>query len=114
MNALEVNGLTKIYPRFTLDNVSFEVTEGHVAGLIGRNGAGKSTTLKGMLRLISASGDVMVFGKSTETDEFAVKQVIGYVGGGFRYYPLKTVAAVSKTINPAPTKKRRCASCPRA
>ena len=52
MNALEVKGLTKVYPDFTLDNVSFCVPQGHIVGLIGRNGAGKSTTIKGILRLI--------------------------------------------------------------
>ena len=47
MNALEVRELTKVYPEFTLDKVSFFVKQGHISGLIGRNGAGKSTTIKG-------------------------------------------------------------------
>lgn len=38
MKALEVERLTKVYPKFTLDNVSFSVEEGRIAGLIGRNG----------------------------------------------------------------------------
>ena len=46
MKALEVERLTKVYPKFTLDNVSFSVEEGRIAGLIGRNGAGKSTALR--------------------------------------------------------------------
>ena len=46
MNALEVRELTKVYPEFTLDKVSFFVKQGHISGLIGRNGAGKSTKLK--------------------------------------------------------------------
>ena len=91
MNALEVKGLTKVYPEFTLDKVSFCVPQGHIAGLIGRNGAGKSTTIKGILRLIAAEGAVSVFGKNMNEDETAVKQMIGYVGGGFRYYPINTL-----------------------
>ena len=63
MNALEVTGLTKVYPEFTLDKVSFCVPQGHISGLIGRNGAGKSTTIKGR--------DIM-------KDEMTVKQMIGY------------------------------------
>ena len=39
MNALEVRELTKVYPEFTLDKVSFFVKQGHISGLIGRNGA---------------------------------------------------------------------------
>ena len=63
MNALEVRELTKVYPEFKLDKVSFCVEQGHISGLIGRNGAGKSTTIKSILRLISAEGNVSVFGK---------------------------------------------------
>lgn len=96
MNALKVKNLTKVYPEFTLDNVSFSVPTGHIVGLIGRNGAGKSTTLKGILRLISAEGRVEVFGKDMNEEELAVKQMIGYVGGGFRFYPRNTLLSVRK------------------
>ena len=100
MNALEVNGLTKVYPEFTLDKVSFCVPQGHISGLIGRNGAGKSTTIKGILRLIAAEGNVAVFGRDIIKDEMAVKQMIGYVGGGFRYYPMNTLIAIRKAYGP--------------
>ena len=100
MNALEVKGLTKVYPEFTLDKVSFCVPQGHISGLIGRNGAGKSTTIKGILWLIAAEGDVAVFGRDIIKDEMAVKQMIGYVGGGFRYYPMNTLAAIRKAYAP--------------
>lgn len=100
MNALEVKGLTKVYPEFTLDKVSFCVPQGHIVGLIGRNGAGKSTTIKGILQLIATEGDVAVFGRDIIKDEIAVKQMIGYVGGGFRYYPMNTLAAIRKAYSP--------------
>ena len=100
MNALEVRELTKVYPEFKLDKVSFCVKQGHISGLIGRNGAGKSTTIKGILRLIKAEGNVSVFGKDFFKEEMAVKQMIGYVGGGFRYYPMNTLAAIRKAYAP--------------
>ena len=50
--AIEVQGLTKRYPGFTLDNVSFSVPSGSIVGFIGENGAGKSTTIKAILDLI--------------------------------------------------------------
>ena len=100
MNALEVRGLTKVYPEFKLDKVSFCVKQGYISGLIGRNGAGKSTTIKGILRLIAAEGDVAVFGRDIIKDEMVVKQIIGYVGGGFRYYPMNTLAAIRKAYAP--------------
>ena len=100
MNALEVRELTKVYPEFTLDKVSFFVKQGHISGLIGKNGAGKSTTIKGILRLINAEGSVSVFGKDFLKEEMAVKQMIGYVGGGFRYYPMNTLTAIRKAYAP--------------
>ena len=48
-NALEITGLTKRYPGFTLDHLSFSLPEGCIMGLIGENGAGKTTALKLML-----------------------------------------------------------------
>ena len=44
-NALEITGLTKRYPGFTLDHLSFSLPEGCIMGLIGVNGAGKTTAL---------------------------------------------------------------------
>lgn len=95
MNALEVENLKKVYPLFTLDGISFVVETGQIAGLIGRNGAGKSTTLKSIMRLISSEGTVRVIGKDLSKEEIAAKELIGYVGGGFRFYPSKTLAAVA-------------------
>ena len=42
---LEVRGLRKQYPTFTLDDVAFSLEAGRIMGFIGRNGAGKTTTL---------------------------------------------------------------------
>ena len=50
-NILEVTGLVKRYPSFTLDNISFSLPEGCVTGFIGANGAGKTTTILMLLGL---------------------------------------------------------------
>ena len=55
-NSLEVHNLTKKYPGFLLDQVSFQVPSGTIVGLIGENGAGKSTTIKAVLGLIKKDG----------------------------------------------------------
>ena len=52
MTMLQVEALTKKYPAFTLQDVGFSLEAGRIMGLIGRNGAGKSTTLKAMLHLV--------------------------------------------------------------
>ena len=51
-NALSISGLTKTYKDFVLDDVSFSVPSGSIVGLIGENGAGKSTTINAVLGLI--------------------------------------------------------------
>ncbi len=81
MNAIEVNGVTKNYSDFTLDNISFNLPAGTIMGLVGENGAGKSTTLKLIMDVIKAdSGSISVFGKSNQIQEFTqLKQDIGVV-----------------------------------
>ena len=80
MNLLEVQGLRKTYPAFRLEDVSFSVPEGAVMGLIGRNGAGKSTTLKSILGLVHPdAGRVEMFGREFSENERYIKENIGVV-----------------------------------
>ena len=65
MNVMEIRGLCKAYPAFTLKDVSFTVPQGAVMGFIGRNGAGKSTTIKSVLGLVHPdAGQVEILGRS--------------------------------------------------
>ena len=65
MNPLEVSGLTKKYPSFLLDDVSFQVRPGEIMGFIGRNGAGKTTTLNTIAGLLHPkSGSVSFMGEN--------------------------------------------------
>lgn len=60
---LTVNHLCKSYPQFSLSDVSFSLPKGAIMGLIGENGAGKSTTMKLILGMTSPdSGSISVFG----------------------------------------------------
>lgn len=52
MNALELHGVQKTYPDFTLGPIDLTLPGGTVCGLIGENGAGKSTTLKLILGIL--------------------------------------------------------------
>ena len=63
MNALELRGLRKEYKDFTLDNIDLTIPAGSILGLIGENGAGKSTTIKLILDMISRDGGtVSIYG----------------------------------------------------
>lgn len=85
---LKIKGLKKSYDSFTLD-CSMNVLPGYVTGLIGQNGAGKSTTFKSILGLISKDeGTITILGKEIETINQQDLQRIGVVlsDSGFSGY----------------------------
>ncbi|MBQ1413328.1 MAG: ATP-binding cassette domain-containing protein, partial [Clostridia bacterium] len=65
VNAIEIRGLCKRYDGFTLTIDSLDIPKGCIMGLVGSNGAGKSTMIKAILDLISLdSGDITIDGRS--------------------------------------------------
>lgn len=104
MAVLEIENLCKRYENFALQNVTFTVGEGHIVGFIGRNGAGKTTVLKSLLHFVTPdSGAVRFFGQDFSAHEQAVKQKIGFVSGGVRFYPkkkLRVLAEVTRRFYP--------------
>lgn len=85
---VKIENLRKSYGRFSLD-CSMEILPGRVTGLIGANGAGKSTTFKAVLGLISPdAGNISIFGKNIRDFDAADKQKIGVVlsDSGFSGY----------------------------
>lgn len=96
MTSIKIENLTKTYPTFKLDNVSFEQQKGSIMGFIGRNGAGKTTTLKSMLKFVHPdSGNVIINGFDINTEEFQVKKSIGFVSGLDGFYNSKKIKAVT-------------------
>lgn len=79
-NAIEVKGLSKKYNTFSLNNINLVVPKGYIVGLIGENGAGKSTTIKSILNLIQKdSGSIQIFNQDHAKHEKELKQDIGVV-----------------------------------
>ncbi len=79
-NAIEINGVTKRFDGFTLDNVSFNVAKGSIMGFIGQNGAGKSTTINTVLNILTPdSGDIKVFGMDNREHDMEIKAHISAV-----------------------------------
>ena len=78
--ALEVRGLTKHFPGFDLEDVSFTLPQGYILGLIGPNGAGKSTSIKIILGAVTAdSGSVRVYGEDPRNSDSDGLERIGFV-----------------------------------
>lgn len=80
-NIIEVKKLTKMYKNLkAVDNLSFEVKEGEILGLLGPNGSGKSTTMNCMLSLLEfKEGTITIFGKEMKPNAYDIKKEIGVV-----------------------------------
>ena len=80
-NVIEINHLTKKYKKLTaLDDLSLEVREGEIFGLLGPNGSGKSTLINCILALLKyENGVIKVFGKEITPDSYDLKKKIGVV-----------------------------------
>ena len=79
-NILELEGLSKSYDDFTLKNVDFNLPKGSIMGLVGENGAGKTTIIKLILNLIKKeSGYIKVFDLDNIENEQQIKEKIGVV-----------------------------------
>ena len=98
---LQVKDLTKTYPGFTLDHVSFTVPKGSIMGLIGENGAGKSTTIKGILGLIRPEAGAVTFWGQDLAGAPELKEDIGVVFDGLSFYETLTPARVGRILGEA-------------
>ena len=95
-NILEVRNLTKQYADFTLDHVSFSIPKGTIMGLIGENGAGKSTTINAILDLIHKDDGTVTFWGQELSSAKQLKEDIGVVFDGINFYETLTAAKVGK------------------
>ena len=80
-NIIEVKNLTKQYKTLTaVDNLSFNVKEGEILGLLGPNGSGKTTTINCILSLLNyQKGTIKIFGKEIKPDSYDIKSKIGVI-----------------------------------
>lgn len=96
MNAVEVKELTKKFKGFTLDHVSFSLPAGCIMGLVGENGAGKSTTLKLLLNMIQKdSGRITILGKDEKNIN---KNEIGVVFDECRFHESFTAKDINQVL----------------
>ena len=87
-NCIELKNVTRVYPKFSLQDVSFSVPCGSVVGFIGENGAGKSTTIKAILGLLKkGEGEITVLGENASELSPETKEKIGVVFDGLVFPP---------------------------
>ena len=78
---IEVSNLTKEYKnKKAVDNLSFDLYEGEILGLLGPNGSGKSTTINCLLSLLKyQKGSIKIFGEMMQADSYDIKSKIGVI-----------------------------------
>ncbi len=85
--ALELIGVNKAYKHFQLRNLNLELPKGQIMGLIGANGAGKSTCMRILMGLVHQdSGVVRVMGHEMPSQQVQAKQEIGFLSEDMRLY----------------------------
>lgn len=95
--ALEIKGLRKEYSEFVLESMDLTIEKGKIMGLVGENGAGKTTAMKAMLGIIKADGGtVCFFGKELSGGYSGNKNDIGVVLGEVNFYETMTPEQVGK------------------
>lgn len=91
---IEAKGLTMRFGDFTaVDHVDFRIERGEIFGFLGSNGCGKTTTMKMLTGLLSASeGDAWLFGRRVATVDVEMRRRVGYMTQAFSLYSELTVA----------------------
>lgn len=99
MNALEIKNLNKSFDGFSLDNLNLTLPSGCIMGLIGENGAGKSTTIKLILNMLHKdSGSITILGKDNEENIALTKEDVGVVMDEAGIPECLTAAQVGKVM----------------
>lgn len=100
--ALKVQNLCKVYENtdFKLDNVTFSIPKGSILGFVGKNGAGKSSTINSILNIIKKdSGTVKFFGYDMTDDATSIKEDIGVVFDSINFHEDLTARNVEKILS---------------
>jgi ribosome-dependent ATPase len=92
--AIRAEGLTRRFGDFTaVDHVSFTIPRGEIFGFLGSNGCGKTTTMKMLTGLLSASdGAAWLLGRPVDATDISVRLRVGYMSQGFSLYEELSVA----------------------
>ncbi len=93
MDAIRTENLTKVFDSFTaVDQLNLSVADGEIFGLVGPDGAGKTTTMRLLTAIMDpTAGEGWVSGHHTVREAEAIKEEIGYMSQRFGLYPDLTV-----------------------
>lgn len=99
---LTVKNLEKGFKNFKVEHVSFHAKRGEITGIVGNNGAGKTTILKCILGVMECdSGEITMDGLTLSRDESKYKEKIGVVFDSGYFYENLSLAEMKKIISSA-------------
>ena len=99
MDALMLKNVSKAYENFQLKDISFTLPEGTIMGLIGENGAGKSTIINCIMDLVKRdSGEITVLGQQMDKDNLALREDIGIVFDVSDFYDSFSIEHTEKIL----------------
>ncbi len=97
---LKTKHLAKCFDHFELKPVDFSLPKGYIMGLIGANGAGKTTIIKLILHMLEPDGGTIeLFGKDHIAEEVAVKQHLGVVFDSTMFVDAWTVRDIDSALS---------------
>lgn len=99
--SLNIENISKNYTGFKLNHVSFNIPKGTIMGLIGENGAGKSTIINAVLDLIKKDDGKVTFWGQELSSSKQLKEDIGVVFDGINFYETLTPVKVGKILKTA-------------
>lgn len=102
MNALEIIGLNKTYKKsgFQLENINLQVPQGSIVGLVGKNGAGKSTMINSIFDIVVRdSGEVKFYGEKLNDENKTLKNQIGVVFDTLSFPTELPISKLEKVFN---------------
>lgn len=100
-SVVSIKNLSKKYKGFEIKDLNLDISKGYITGIVGKNGAGKTTILKSMLDMVvPESGEVRIFGKNIRDNAVELRNRIGIVLGGGNYYENLTLRQHKNIIAP--------------
>ncbi len=101
MNIIKINNFVKKYGEFTaVSNFNLEITKGTIVGFVGKNGAGKSTTIRAIMNYIKPTeGKIIINNYDSQKDDKIIKKIISYIPSEAVFYDdIKCIDLLNFTI----------------
>lgn len=100
MDAVKIKNMTKDFGTFSIRNLNLSIPQGYITGIVGKNGAGKTTIIKSVLGMMPLEeGEISVLGMPLEKNEITIKDKIGIVMNDGCFYEALSLIKMKNIIS---------------